>query len=106
MKKIIALLPILLLASGAFAQTTLSSPPTNIDVVAILGRVGDLLIGFAVPIATIMVIVSGFYFMTAQGDPGKIDKAKSVLLWALIGMAVVLLAKAAISLVQGLASSS
>ena len=82
------------------AQASLDSPPTNIDVVGVLNKVAQLLINIAAPIAIIMVIVAGFYFMTAQGEPGKIEIAKKMILWTLIGMAVVLLAEAMVSFIK------
>ncbi len=39
----------------------------------------------------IMIIVSGFLFVTAQGDPSKISTAKKSLLWAIVGIIVGLL---------------
>ncbi len=46
------------------------------------------------PIASILVVVfiiySGFKFVTAQGNPGKIAEAQQRLLWALIGAGVLL----------------
>ncbi|MCX6759973.1 MAG: pilin [Candidatus Nealsonbacteria bacterium] len=81
-------------------QAQLDSPPTNIDVVGVLNKVAQLLMNIAVPIAIIMVIVAGFYFMTAQGEPGKIETAKKMILWTLIGMAVVLLAEAMVAFVK------
>lgn len=88
--------------SFVFAQTPLQTPPPNIDVVGVLNKVANLLIEFATPIAIIMVVVAGFYFITAQGDPNKIETAKKMVLWALIGMAVVYLAKATIIFVKTL----
>ena len=35
-------------------------------------------------IAPIMIIVAGFYFITAAGDPEKIMTAKKMVLWVLI----------------------
>lgn len=104
MKKLFAIFLISIIALPVLAQTPLSSPPSNINVVGVLNKIGVLLISIAAPIAVIMVIVSGFYFMTAQGDPGKIDTAKKMLLWTLIGMAVVLMANAVVAMVTRLVS--
>jgi len=45
-----------------------------------------------------MIIVAGFYFITATGDPAKIDTAKKIILWTLIGLLVVISAKGLIAL--------
>ena len=40
------------------------------------------------PIAAIMLIVAGFYFVTAAGDPAKIEQAKKMIIWTLIGLLI------------------
>lgn len=108
--KLFAILSVLFIfalsAQCIYAQDPLQSPPSNIDVIGVLNKIANLLIEIATPIAIIMVIVAGFYFITAQGDPGKIEKARTMILWVLIGMAVVLLAKATISFVVSMVTPS
>lgn len=43
-------------------------------------------------IATIFVIVGGYYYITGGASEGNIEKAHRFLLWAAIGFGVVLLA--------------
>lgn len=50
------------------------------------------LIGFAAVLAVIMIIVSGFQFITAFGDEKKIQKATSSLIFAIVGMVLVFIA--------------
>lgn len=52
-------------------------------------------------IAVIVIIVGGFYYITSQGDPGKIKKAKDAILYAVIGLAVSVLAYAIVNFVAG-----
>jgi len=54
----------------------------------VLNFLWPIFVGFAV----IMFLVAGFYFMTAQGDPGKIANARSFVLWAIVGVVVGVLA--------------
>ena len=44
-------------------------------------------------VAVIMIIVSGLQFMTANGDPQGIAKARTALLYAIIGLVIVVLAQ-------------
>lgn len=44
-------------------------------------------------IAVIMLIVSGFKYITSQGDAGSITSAKNSLLYAIIGLVVVVFAQ-------------
>lgn len=58
----------------------------------IAGEAGKLVAGLSI----IMVIIAGIMFMFSAGDPGKLQNAKSALLYAIIG-AVIALAAGAIS---------
>lgn len=51
--------------------------------------------------AIIIIIISGIRYMTAAGDSSKIQSARSTLINALIGLAVIVLAKAIITFVIG-----
>jgi cytochrome bd-type quinol oxidase subunit 2 len=44
-------------------------------------------------VAVIMIIVSGLQFMTANGNPQNIAKARSSLMYAIIGLVIVVLAQ-------------
>ena len=44
-------------------------------------------------VAVIMIVVGGFLFITASGDPEKAGKAKTYIVYALIGIAIALFAK-------------
>jgi len=105
-KYLFSILVISLVALPVLAATELVSPPDSINIVGVFKAIGTLLMSIAIPIAIIMVIVAGFYFMTAQGDPGKIDTAKKMLLWTLIGTAVVLMAEGVVVMVERIIRSA
>jgi len=52
----------------------------------------------SMPIAAIMIIVAGYFFVIAAGDPNKITTAKQMILWTLIGLLVILCATGLIKL--------
>ena len=52
--------------------------------------VNDILLPVGGVIAAVMIIYSGFLFVTAGGDPSKITKARDALLAAVIGAAILL----------------
>ena len=43
----------------------------------------------ALIIAPLMIIVAGFYFVTAAGNPNQITIARQIILWTLIGFLVI-----------------
>ena len=52
-------------------------------------------------IATIVIIIGGVFYITSQGDAGKIARAKSTIIYAAIGLVITLLAFAITTFVTG-----
>lgn len=73
------------------------SPTVN----SVLNTVVNLLSLFVGIIAVIMIIVSGFRYVTSGGDPGKVGGAKSALIYALVGLAIAALAQVLVKYVLG-----
>jgi len=66
--------------------------PSTLNVYGTIARVISwLLIGAGV-LAAIMIIFSGIRYATSGGDAEKVKKAKSTLMWSVIGLALALLA--------------
>lgn len=73
--------------------------PLKADTFAeLIDAVINIIFTLALAIAPIMIIVAGFYFITAAGDMEKINMAKKMILWTLIGLLVVMSAKGFIML--------
>ena len=53
-------------------------------------------------IAVIFLLWAGFLFITAGGDPDKVNTARQNVMYAMVGVAVAVLARGIVSLVQGL----
>jgi type II secretory pathway component PulF len=53
----------------------------------------DGFVALMAPVIVAFIIYAGFLFVTAAGEPAKIEKARFVLTWTLIGAAVLLGAK-------------
>lgn len=59
----------------------------------IINNIIDWVIGVSGTVAAIFVVVGGVGYMTSRGDPSKLQKAKTTILYALIGLVVVALSK-------------
>ena len=68
---------------------------------ALIAAILDIIVQIAVPIAALFLIYSGFLFVTAQGDETKLGTAKSIFLWTMVGIAVLLGAKILASVIEG-----
>ena len=58
----------------------------------VIARIIRIVFGFLGIVAILLVTYGGFLWMTAGGNPDQLAKAKKVLVNALIGLAIILLA--------------
>ena len=64
------------------------------DIRVIIGNIVRVILGLLGIVGVLLVIYGGFIWMTSQGDPAKIEKAKKILINAGIGLVIVLSALA------------
>ena len=88
---------ILALPVLSFAQVTGDPPIVTIDNPIGADTINELIktilegvIKIGIPIITLAIIYCGFLFVSAQGKPESIKKAKDALLYTLIGAAILL----------------
>lgn len=53
-------------------------------IIQLLKFIWPVFIGLAI----LMFLLAGVYFLTAQGDPGKLKEARSALIWGIVGVVV------------------
>jgi hypothetical protein len=78
----------------------------NTNLVTTVGQIISIFLGVLGVIFLILVIYAGVIWMTAGGDPKKIEKAKGILGSAVIGLIIVLLAYAITTFVINLLSNA
>lgn len=66
----------------------------------LIGKLSGYLLNIAGPLATLIGLWAAFLFITAAGDPKKITQGKQALTWAVVGLAVVLLANSITQITQ------
>lgn len=54
----------------------------------------SIIIGIVAAISLLFIVIGGFRYILSQGDPQGVSKAKGTILYALIGLAVVIVAQA------------
>lgn len=92
----------LLGAGGKFSCDFLSDAGTGcVDANSIVTNAIQWTIGIAGAVALIFVVYGGISYTTSAGDPGKLQKAKQTILYALIGLAIVALAEAITAFISG-----
>lgn len=77
--------------TGTKATMTIKNPLNGIDdIPSFIKKLIEIVLYIGVPIVALAIIYTGFLFVQAQGSPEKITKAKSALLYTLIGAALLL----------------
>lgn len=111
MKKIAALtlatvlLPTLALAQGSGITDVRSVPRTNLTFQGALGlfnTIIDYLFTILLVLAVVFIIIAAFRYLTAAGDEEKVGKAHKTLLYAVVAIAVALLAQGIVFIVEEL----
>ncbi|OGZ18952.1 MAG: hypothetical protein A2175_01305 [Candidatus Nealsonbacteria bacterium RBG_13_42_11] len=72
------------------------------DLECVINALLNLLFFLAMGLAPILIVYAGFLLLTAAGDAAKINKARQVILWTVIALIVVILAKGLPSIVKGM----
>lgn len=86
-----------------------SIPDTGPDlttVSALVDNISNWLLFLAVVAAIIMIIIGAYYYIFSFGDANKATKGKTIVLWAVIGMVVVIMARVIVSVVSGFAGKA
>lgn len=109
-KKITKIIKILFLTVVFFppilvnAQTTvkITNPAQISTIEEFLYNTRDFLWLLVSPLSTIMMIWAGILFLTSEGDPEKVRKAKTLVTYVVIGVTVALVATGLFLILQSL----
>ena len=87
------------MASFASAQITIPDPLGGVTfpqlLLKIVDGVGKLIGG----LGTIMIVIAGILYLTSAGSPEKITKAKTALIYAVIGITIGIAATAIVGII-------
>lgn len=77
--------------SGVFSIRPPEGIPTDICVV--INSVTDFIIAISIPIAGLMILYSAFVILTAAGSTKRFETGKNIILYAILGLVIILLSK-------------
>lgn len=89
----------LLGSSGAFSCNILEGTGNCIDPKEVIERAIQWVIGMVGVVSAIFVVYGGISYSTSAGDPGKLQKAKNMILYSLIGLIIVALSEIIVAFV-------
>lgn len=86
----LVLLPLVALGQ---VQTLPSGPQTIGDFLALLDKLANWLFSILLIVAVVFIVYAAFKFVTAGGNPGEIEQARHMVLYAVIGIVIAVAAK-------------
>lgn len=78
----------------------------NESIFAIISRLMNWLLGLVGVLAVIAFVISGILYLTAAGNEEQAEKAKEVMLYAIIGLVVALIGLVVVNAVAGLTGAA
>lgn len=111
MKKIITILslisllavPVVILAAEQTPIPTEAETFEDIgDLIDTINNIGDWVFTGLLVLAAIFLVVAGYYFVTAAGNPENLTKARGMLINALIGVAIGLASRGLVAVITSL----
>jgi heme/copper-type cytochrome/quinol oxidase subunit 2 len=93
--------PLRLLADSELGPITLTNPLGDITITQFIDEILSIVVMLGTPVAVFFIIYSGFLFVVAQGNPEKLTKARTTLLWVVIGTTILLGASVLSTAIQG-----
>ncbi len=85
------------------SQTCFCNPLEKItEFKTIITNIIDSIFNVAIVLAPLMIIIAGFLFVTAGGNPEQTKRAKNIIIWTSVGFFVILLAMGIMGVIQSL----
>jgi hypothetical protein len=69
------------------------------DILIIIGNVVQILLAVAGSIAIVVILVSAVMYISSAGDPGRVKKAKDILINTVIGLVIIIVSYAAVDFI-------
>jgi len=66
----------------------------------LIGNLINFIFTIAIALAPIMILIAAFYFLTAGGDPKRVETGKNIILYTVIGLLIVMFARGLVAIIQ------
>lgn len=82
----------------ALAETTVE----DLDIIEVLYNISNFAYTILLVATVIALTWAGFMYITAQGEPEKLNKAKMMVVYSIIGALLATLSRGIVALIQGI----
>ena len=83
-------------------QTCICNPLQATEFEDIIDNAINFIFNVAIVLAPLMIIVAGFLFVTAGGNPEQINRAKAIIIWTAVGFLIILLARGIMGIIKNI----
>ncbi len=90
----------LLTGAGSVGALGIDNPLAYDNFEELVEAIANFIFNIALVLAPIMIVIAGFYFLTAAGDPGRVATAKKIILYTLVGFAIILLSRGLVAVIR------
>lgn len=97
---IFLLIPLIVGANG------ITSPITATSTDVLLSGIIDFLFTIGMALAPAAIIIGAFYLVMSAGDPAGIETGRRIILYALIGIVILIIAKGLVALIKTIIPTS
>lgn len=66
----------------------------------LINRVANFIFFVGIVVAPVMILVAAFYFLTAGGNKDRVTKARKIIIWTLVGVAVLYMSNILMDVIQ------
>lgn len=86
--------------TGVTTAFEFKNPIEAENLIELLDVIATWLFNISVPIMVAMILYAGITFLISRGEPAKVTQAKNILLYAVVGFAIILIGKGFITLIE------
>ncbi len=69
--------------------------------ISAISTITGIVFGALIAVSVIFLIVAGFYFVTASGNDAQIQKARNMLMYAIVGIVIAILSQGIVDWLEG-----
>jgi hypothetical protein len=84
----------------AEGQICFENPLNSCTFNDLIESVMSFILTVGIAISVLMTVIAGYYFLTSSGDQKRIKTAKDIILYTIIGLCIILLAKGLVSTIK------
>jgi len=83
-------------------EFSLDNPLEADNLLELIDVLATWLFNLSIPVVVVMIVYSGVMFLTSRGESARIIQAKQILLYAVVGFAIILIGKGFITLIESI----